>query len=47
MAIAMAPTEREEWLEAARAELQAVCDAEGRVSMPIRHRASCTRWTPA
>lgn len=47
MAIAMAPTEREAWLESARAELQAVCDAQGRSSMPIRHRASCTRWTPA
>ncbi len=31
---------------AARAELQDVCDAQGRDSMPIRHLASCTRWTP-
>ncbi len=47
MAIAMAPDERAVWLESARAELQAVCDEAGRGSMPIRHRASCTRWTPA
>lgn len=47
MAIAMAPGERDEWLAAARAELQGVCEAAGRTSMPIRHRASCTRWTPA
>ena len=38
--------EREEWLAEARAELQDVCDAQGRDSMPIRHLASCTRWTP-
>lgn len=47
MAIAMAPSEREEWLAAARDELQRVCDAEGLPSMPVRHRASCTRWTPS
>lgn len=47
MAIVMPPTEREEWLAAARDELQRVCDQEGRSSMPIRHQASCTRWTPA
>ena len=46
MAIAMGPAEREEWLDAARAELQHACDAPGRDSMPIRHLASCTRWTP-
>lgn len=46
MAIAMAPAEREEWLDSARAELQDVCEAAGRDSMPIRHQASCTRWTP-
>lgn len=47
MAIAMTAAEREEWLESARAELQRVCDDEGRPSMPIRYQASCTRWTPA
>ena len=46
MAIAMADAERREFLGAARSELQQVCDAAGRRSMPIRHRASCTRWTP-
>lgn len=47
MAIAMTPDERAAWLESARAELQDVCEAAGRTSMPIRHQASCTRWTPA
>lgn len=46
MAIAMTPGEREEWLDSARTELQLVCAAAGRESMPVRHRASCTRWTP-
>lgn len=47
MAIAMTPDYRSEWLESARSELQRVCESAGRDSMPIRHRASCTRWTPA
>lgn len=47
MAIAMTPAERTEWLDAARSELQRVCDDAARSSMPIRHQASCTRWTPA
>ncbi len=47
MAIAMSSSEREEYLAAARSELQQVCDAAGQSTMPIRHRASCTRWTPA
>lgn len=47
MAIAMTPTDREEFLRAARSELQKVCDGAGRTAMPIRHQASCTRWTPA
>jgi hypothetical protein len=46
MAIAMSPRERDAWLSDARDELQRVCDATGRASMPVRHRASCTRWTP-
>lgn len=46
MAIAMPSTEREEFLRAARAEWQAVCAAAAWSSMPIRHQASCTRWTP-
>jgi len=46
LAIAMGPEEREQWLDAARAELQQVCDEAGRTAMPVRHLASCTRWTP-
>lgn len=46
MAIAMRPDERNEWLSAARSQLQRLCETAGRTSMPIRHRASCTRWTP-
>lgn len=47
MAIAMTPAERHDWLESARDELQLLCDVSGRSAMPIRHRASCTRWTPS
>jgi SAM-dependent methyltransferase len=46
MAIAMEPEEQERYLDAARSALQRVCDAAGRKSMPIRHEASCARWTP-
>lgn len=46
MAIAMTPQEREKYLDAARSDLQRVCDAAGREAMPIRHEASCARWTP-
>lgn len=46
MAIAMTSSEREEYLLAARSELQQICDAAGQSLMPIRHQASCTRWTP-
>jgi hypothetical protein len=46
MVIAMTPQEREEHLNAARSQLQRVCDATGSKAMPIRHDASCVRWTP-
>jgi SAM-dependent methyltransferase len=46
MVIAMTPQEREEHLNAARSQLQRVCDATGSNAMPIRHDASCGRWTP-
>lgn len=46
MAIAMAPQERQKYLDAARSDFQRVCDAAGRDAMPIRHDASCARWTP-
>jgi SAM-dependent methyltransferase len=46
MAIVMSPEERADYLGEARSKLQAVCDATGRDSMPIRYEASCARWTP-
>lgn len=46
MAIAMSPDERRAHLDDARSRLQAVCDAAGRTSMPMRYDASCVRWTP-
>jgi SAM-dependent methyltransferase len=46
VAIAMTPDERAVAAERARTELQEVCEAQGRQSMPIRHLASCVRWTP-
>jgi hypothetical protein len=46
MLIAMEPEQRAERLQAAHSELQRICDAAGTTSMPIRHEASCVRWTP-
>jgi SAM-dependent methyltransferase len=46
MAISMASHERDAYVGAARSDLQRVCDAAGRAAMPIRHVASCARWTP-
>lgn len=46
MAIAMRPDDRAIARERSRTRLQAVCGAQGRLSMPIRHVASCVRWTP-
>jgi SAM-dependent methyltransferase len=46
MVIAMTPQERAEHLNTARSRLQRICDATGRSAMPIRHEASCARWTP-
>jgi SAM-dependent methyltransferase len=46
MLIAMDPEQRAERLQAAHSELQRICDAAGTTSMPIRHEASCVRWTP-
>lgn len=44
--IAMDPEQRAERLQAAHSELQRICDAAGTASMPVRHEASCVRWTP-
>ena len=46
MAIATSPEERTRAFERSRAELRRVCDAQGRAAMPVRHVASCVRWTP-
>jgi len=46
MAIAMTPEDRAAAFERSRAALQEICDAKGRRAMPIRHVASCVRWSP-
>jgi SAM-dependent methyltransferase len=46
VAIAMTPHDRAIAAERSRTALQEVCEARGRQSMPIRHLASCVRWTP-
>lgn len=46
MAIAMTPDERAMAYERSRSALQEVCEARHRQTMPIRHVASCIRWTP-
>lgn len=46
MAIAMTSAERSLAFDRSRAALQVICDAHARTSMPIRHIASCIRWTP-
>lgn len=44
--LAMDQEQRGVRLLAAHSELQRICDAAGTTSMPIRHEASCVRWTP-
>lgn len=46
MAIAMPPEERVNALRRSRMVLQEACAAHGKQAMPIRHIASCVRWTP-
>ena len=46
MAIALTPDERAASFEETRSKLQAICDEHGREAMPLRHVASCVRWTP-
>jgi SAM-dependent methyltransferase len=46
MAIAMPAEDRVNAFERSRAALARVCDAHGRQAMPLRHIASCVRWTP-
>jgi SAM-dependent methyltransferase len=47
MAIAMSSSEQAEAFSRTRARVQQVCDEQGREAVPIRHVASCVRWTPA
>ena len=44
--IAMTPEERQQHLTSAHSRFQQVCDATGRRTLPVRHEASCARWTP-
>lgn len=46
MAIVMTSQERQKYIDTARSDLQRICDAAGRKALPIRHEASCARWTP-
>jgi SAM-dependent methyltransferase len=46
MAIAMPREDRVNAFERSRMVLQAVCEAHGKQAMPLRHIASCVRWTP-
>ena len=47
MAIAMSPSERADAFARTRAQLRRVCDERGLDAVPVRHVASCVRWTPA
>ncbi|HSE08507.1 MAG TPA: class I SAM-dependent methyltransferase [Nocardioidaceae bacterium] len=46
MAIALTPDDRTASFEASRSKLQQFCEAQGRQAIPLRHIASCIRWTP-
>ena len=46
MAIALPPDDRTAAFEESRSKLQRVCDAQGKQAIPLRHVASCVRWTP-
>ncbi|MGZ4470710.1 MAG: hypothetical protein ACXVEU_01890 [Nocardioidaceae bacterium] len=46
MAIALTPDERAASFEESRSRLQQICDAQGKQAIPLRHIASCIRWTP-
>jgi SAM-dependent methyltransferase len=46
MAIALTPDDRAASFEESRSKLQQICDAQGRQAIPLRHIASCIRWTP-
>ena len=44
--ILMDESDRQARLEQARCLLQRVCDETGRATLPLRHEATCFRWTP-
>lgn len=44
---AMPQAERAQHLDAARAVVARVCEATGRSTAPVRHRAVCFRWRPS
>jgi SAM-dependent methyltransferase len=46
MAIALTPDDRAASFQESRTKLQQICDAQGRQEIPLRHHASCIRWTP-
>lgn len=46
MTIALTPDERAASFEESRSKLQQICDAQGKQAIPLRHIASCIRWTP-
>ena len=46
MAIAVTPDDRAASFEESRSKLQRVCDVQGKQAIPLRHIASCVRWTP-
>lgn len=46
MAIALSPDDRAASYEESRSRLQETCDAQGRQAIPLRHIASCIKWTP-
>jgi hypothetical protein len=46
MAIALTPDDRAASFQDSRTKLQQICDAQGRQEIPLRHHASCIRWTP-
>lgn len=46
MAIALTAEERAMSFEETSATLQQICDAQGKQAIPLRHIASCIRWSP-
>jgi SAM-dependent methyltransferase len=46
MAISMPAEDRVNAFERSRVALQQVCQVHGKQAMPLRHFASCVRWTP-